>query len=310
MSTGIIFLFLLLLFIILGIAADVVVRNIKYIATVLKVRLFAFGIVLGLATSLPELSVGINAMMNEASSLSVGNLLGGIIVIFGLILGTSLIFNRSVETDGSLSLLLPQIVVILFPVCLGFDGNYGLIDGLIMIFAYLALIYYLYRMHRHFSLSLPTSIDRNEIIKAFFLAIGGIVFVVLASHWIVELTLKLVANLQIGRVAIGAVIFALGTNLPEVTIAISSWHKKSSELSLSHLLSSAFSNVLILGVLATIRTINFSGNGEFLIISIFTPLILLFYALFYRSEKKMVHWEGLVLLIIYFLFLGMTFWRA
>lgn len=101
MSTGIIFLFLLLLFIILGIAADVVVRNIKYIATVLKVRLFAFGIVLGLATSLPELSVGINAMMNEASSLSVGNLLGGIIVIFGLILGTSLIFNRSVETDGS-----------------------------------------------------------------------------------------------------------------------------------------------------------------------------------------------------------------
>jgi len=52
---------LLLLFVVLGWSANFAVKNIKYLGAILKIRLFAFGILLGLITSLPELSLGINA---------------------------------------------------------------------------------------------------------------------------------------------------------------------------------------------------------------------------------------------------------
>ena len=55
-------------------------RNIKYIASALHIKLFAFGIVLGLITTLPELSVGINATIDGVAALSVGNLLSGLSV--------------------------------------------------------------------------------------------------------------------------------------------------------------------------------------------------------------------------------------
>jgi len=301
---------LLFLFGVLGIAADFAVHNIKYIAGVLHVRLFAFGIVLGLVTSLPELSVGINAVMDGVASLSVGNLLGGIIVIFGLVLGFSLMFNRSVDTDGELKTLLPQIAYIILPIFLGVDGIFGWIDGLVLVFAYLLLIMYLYYVHSHFSFSQPVAINRNKIIQAFFLSIAGVVVVIVSAKWIVDMAVELSQGLHIGNVVLGAVVFAIGTNLPEITIAITSWRKKASELSLSHLLSSGLANVLILGILASLGPITFLYNVEFVLIAIFLLCMVFFFTLFYYSGKRMEAWEGLVLLVIYLLFLGGTFWLA
>lgn len=301
---------LIFLFSVLGVAADFAVHNIKYIASVLHVRLFAFGIVLGLVTSLPELSVGINAVIDGVGSLSVGNLLGGIIVIFGLVLGFSLMFNRAVETDGELKTLLPQAAYIILPIFLGIDGVFGWIDGLILVFFYLLLIMYLYYAHSHFNFSQPIAINRNKIIRAFFLSIAGVVVVIVSAKWIVDMAINLSQGLHVGNVVLGAVIFAIGTNLPEITIAITSWRKKASELSLSHLLSSALANVLILGILSSISSIYFLYNVEFVLIAIFLLLMVFFFTLFYYSGKQMERWEGLVLFIVYLLFLGGTFWLA
>ena len=300
-------LLLILLFAVLGVAADFAVRNIKYIASVLKMRLFAFGILLGLITTLPELSVGINATVDKAASLSAGNLLGGIIVIFGLILGASLFLNRQIRTDGKLKTLIPEVLVIFSPVLFGLDGGYGLLDGLIMIGLYLALIYYLYRANHSFNGSHLGIIDKNKIAKAALLSIFGIIFILLAAHWIVEITLDLLKQVGISKLVTGMLIFAVGTNLPEITITITSWRKKVSELSLSHLLSSAFTNVLVLGVLSAIQPISFTFGPAYWTLAIFIALILSAFLVFYHSGKKMDRREGLVLLLIYLLFLIINF---
>ena len=160
-------LLLLFLFAVLGVAADFAVRNIKYIASVLKIRLFAFGILLGLITTLPELSVGINATLDGVASLSVGNLLGGVIVLLGLILGAGLVINRQIATDGKLKKLIPKVAVISPPpILLGLDGSYVLLDGLIMVSLYLGLIFYLYRANHSFGISHLEIIDKNKIVKA------------------------------------------------------------------------------------------------------------------------------------------------
>lgn len=296
-------LLLLVLFAALGVAANFVVKNIKYIATVLKIKLFAFGILLGLITTLPELSVGINATIGGVSSLSVGNLLSGSMVIFGLILGASVFLNGSVPTDGRLAILIPQALVILSPIPLGLDGRYGPWDGVAMVALYFGLVYYLYRAHHTFDLAHPEIINRREITKAFFLAIAGVVFVLLASHWIVVITTDLLQHVNVSRLLIGVLVFAIGTNLPEITITIVSWRKKASDLSLSHLISSAFTNVLVLGVLATLRPITFGVGSVFWTVAIFLSVIMIMFVIFHTSGRRIGRREGLALLAVYALFL-------
>ncbi|MFH1047079.1 MAG: hypothetical protein V1738_02150 [Patescibacteria group bacterium] len=294
---------LLSLFAFLGLAGNVAVENIKYIASALKIRLFAFGILLGIITTLPELSVGLNAMIDDVPSLSAGNLLGGTLVILGLVLGSSLLLNRGISTDGQIKSLIPQAAVIFFPLLLGLDGRFSLIDGGLMLLAYLGLIYYLYRVNGsagrpHFEL-----IDRRMISRALLLSIVGIVAILLVSHWIVLISLNVLDHLGVSRLLMGVLIFSIGTNLPEITVTITTWRKKAPELSLSHLLSSNFTNVLVLGLLAVIRPISFNLNSVYWVLMIFSALILICFLYFYHSGKKLDRREGILLLGIYALFL-------
>lgn len=297
---------LLFLFIALGWSANFAVKNIKYLGAVLKIRLFAFGIFLGLITSLPELSLGINATIDQATALSVGNLLGGIIVMLGLILGTSLLLNRKIVTDGRLASLIPTVLVIFSLILFGIDGKYGFFDGLLMVGLYLGLIFYLYRLnhfsnHKHIEIT-----DSNRVGKSIILASVGVMGILIASYWIVGITLELLNYIHVSQLGVGLIVFSLGTNLPEISIAITSWRKKSSELSLSHLLSSSFTNVLVLGVLVIIRPIFFDTNSAFWIVALFLGVILVLFACFYHSGKKLDRREGAILLAGYIMFIVMN----
>ena len=298
---------LLVLFVLLGLSADFVVRNIKHIAVVLKIRLFAFGILLGLITTLPELAVGINATLEGSASLSVGNLLGGIIVLFGLVLGCSLILNRKIVTDSNLKTLIPQVVIMFFLILLGLDGRYGLLDGLFLMALYFGLVYYLYRANHSFSGGGVAVVQKDKMIRAIALTVVGIIFILLLSHWIVGAAADLLEHWNISKLVMGILIFSLGTNLPEISIAITSWRKKTSELSLSHILSSAFTNVLAVGMLAAIQPMSFVVGPAYYVLAVFLSVLLILFIFFYHSGRKMDRREGVALLTCYMLFLAANF---
>src|SRR3989344_1246010 len=92
--------FIIVLFILIGKAADIVITGVRGLAQKLHINLFLAGLMLGIFTSLPEITIGINALLAGIPALSFGNLIGGTLVLFGPILGLSLILNRRVATDG------------------------------------------------------------------------------------------------------------------------------------------------------------------------------------------------------------------
>ena len=290
------------MFVALGWSANLAVKNIKYLGAVLRVRLFVFGILLGLITSLPELFLGINAIIDQAAVLSVGNLLGGVVFKLGLILGVSLLVHRKIATDGRLATLIPMVLVIFSPILFGIDGKYSLLDGLVMVGLYVGLIFYLYRLN-HFGICSNIEIgDSNKVGKAIFFAIAGIIGILVASHWIIEITLGLLVYFPVSQMVVGLIVFAIGTNLPEASIAIVSWRKKSAELSLSNLLSSSFTNVLVLGSLALFSPIVFSVTLTYWATALFLGFMLVLLTYFYYTGKKMDRHEGAILLAGYILF--------
>lgn len=115
-----------------------------------------------------------------------------------------------------------------------------------MIMLYVALVLYLYRFSHH---SHPIGIEmynRNRVVKSVLFSLIGIIGILVTSHFIVETTVQIFKYFDISQLLMGLLVFSIGTNLPEISIALTSWRKKTSELSLSHLLSSAFTNVLVL----------------------------------------------------------------
>lgn len=301
---------LLTLFGVLGFAADLAVTHIRSVALALRMKLFTLGILLGIVTTLPEFSVGINATLEKAATLSVGNIMGGIVVVFGLILGTSLMLNRSIETDHNLKSLLPSSLIILSPFIFGIDGKFGTFDGVMMILLYLGLIFYLYRLNRSPLDGGIAMVDKGKAGKSLLIALGCLILVILTSHWIIELTMLLLEKVEISKLLIGILLFSIGTNLPEITITFTSWRRKASDLSLSHLVSSAFTNILVLGILAVLHPIVFTIGPVYYALAFFISLIIILFIIFAHSDKRLSRLEGAVLLFVYVLFVATNIFLA
>lgn len=296
--------FVLVLFALLGKVADFAVNNIRYIAQALKLKMFALGVILGLVTTLPEFSVGINAAIEGAGELSVGNIMGGTVVLLGLILGITLMVNKKVDTKENFRILLPSAMVMLFPFLLGIDGRLSALDGVILVSLYAGLLIYIYRHNRDRSLDSKIAIiDKGKIGKAVIYSLLGVIGVMLISHYIVEITLDFLQHYNINKLLIGVIFFSIGTNLPEISISIMAWRKKSADLSLSHLLSSAFTNTFVLGTLSMLHPITFTIDLTYYILVFFVTLIVILFLIFARSDKKLVRTEGIILFLVYLAFL-------
>ncbi|MDD4290164.1 MAG: hypothetical protein PHH83_02700 [Patescibacteria group bacterium] len=294
---------LIILFGVLGLSADFLVHNIKIISRKLGIKIFALGIVLGVMTSLPEMAVSVNSIINEVPNISVGNLMGSVMVIFGLILGISLILNRKIRTDGDMKYLLPQLGVVFLPFILGLDKKFGMLDGIIMISVYIILLIYLYQISKKYQIIQVSIIKEQKIFKSILLSIISAIVVVASSYVIVKLSVILLNKLGIKPFILGLLIFSLGTNLPEITVSITSWKKKSPELSISHLMGSIITNVIILGAMSIINPITINLGYSYTILIIFAALILFLTAIFYKTKKSLDRIEGLFLISIYFIFI-------
>lgn len=289
-------------FAVLGKAADILITHIKRIGERLGIGVFYLGLLLGLFTSFPELALGLNAFLNQATPLSLGNLLGGIPVLLGLVLGLSAILNKQVRTDGKNGSTAFILLYLLLPLLLGLDGQIGLIDGVVLILVYFLVIYSLYAWHRHEHGTFVRFFPRKIVMQDLFFTVFGIVLILLTSNIIVRITLALLSHFYIPEFIVGLLIYSIGTNLPEIVVTVRSWLRGVPELSMSHLLGSSMVNILILGMLAFLQAIPVHVGLEYAILVVMLLILLAGVYLFCRSDRKLSRREGWMLVLFYGIF--------
>lgn len=302
MSNVLIVLGLAVLFYLLGKSADVVIQSMRDIAKKLGMHVFFLGIILGILTTLPEFAVGVNAIANDVSDISVGNLLGGIIVLLGLLLGLGVMLNREVKTDGNAKSLLPIFLFLLLPIGFGLNGRIGFFEGLALVGGYLLLVWYLYRIKRDGTHHRLRWTDGTRVTKEVLLAAGGLIFVLVLSNAIVRLTLILLERFNLPAFVIGLLVFSIGTNLPELIVTLRSWKNKIKDLSISNLLGSAMANVTLLGIFGLGKTIPVPVDGSFLFVAASFVLLSAMILVFYATGKRLTRLEGFALIAFYVTF--------
>lgn len=287
--------------------AGLIIQAVDGVSKYLNVSTFALSFfVLGLLTSIPEFAVGITAVAAERPNIFVGNLLGGIAVILLFVIPVLAILGKEVKMSRGLhrSTLLFSLSVMALPAFFALDQKLSNIEAILLILAYGVLFYFIQSqqgMIDSFLQKRKLKSKRYTLKDVFFLFLG-VVIVFISSNQIVEKTIEFSQLLQVSPFMVSLLILSLGTNLPELSIAVRSIISGKKDVALGDYLGSASANTLLLGIFtfmsqgAVIKIDNFAMTFFFILLG-----TLLFY-IYSRSERNISRFEGVVLLSIYVIF--------
>ncbi len=313
MSTPLAAIILVILCAAIGIVARVLVRSVGRLGRAIRLNEFILGfIVLGIATSFPEMTVGINAIAEGVPTLSFGNLVSGTIILLSLVAGLNAILNREIRIKGNLRLgtLAVSSLVILLPSLLVLDASLSRIDAALCFSAYVIHIIWLIRQNRgRDRIKDEAPPKKLSSLGAAFLFLGSLGLLILFARALVNVATVLASNLSLPPLVVGLLILGVGTNLPELTLTLTA-RRNNRSIVFGDVLGSATANTLLIGLLGLISPMVFSARLP--LYTSFATLLLVVATLFLssRSERKLSRQEGFVLVALYALFLALESFSA
>lgn len=263
-------------------------------------------LLLGFFTSLSELSVGINSIIVRDPEIYVGNLIGASLVLFMLVIPLLSLFGGSIKVSPELqSHNLPlSLLVISIPVLLSIDGKVTKADGIFALTAYITLIVFLQAKS-----GLISNIQKN--IKTASLSTGktvlsilaGVAIIFISSHFLVEQTLYFSKVLSVSPFLISLLVISLGTNIPELSLAIRSAFMKNNQIAFGDYVGSAAFNTFLFSALTLFNKQTVTLTNSYLVSLSFMIIGLILFYYFARSKSTISKSEAVCLLFLYCLFL-------
>lgn len=302
----------LLSFLAIWFGAGLVIKSIDGFSKKLNISSFTLSFfVLGILTSIPELAVGLTAVASNDPQIFVGNLLGGIPVLFLLVIPLLAVLGNGIALTHSLSKhsLFVTLIVIAIPSMFAMDQHITILEAITLIIIYLLLFFFLERKKRIAShkKSKKLLLTKSYSLSDMLLLLLGVIIVFTSSQFIVDKTLVLATALHISPFLVSLLILSVGTNLPELSIAIRSVYTGKRDIALGDYLGSAAANVFLLGFLTLINQGEVITASNFTLIFLFIIIGVGLFYVFSRSNRDISRKEGYILLTIYFIFLALEF---
>lgn len=286
-------------------------------AVALSLKLNIPKIVIGMtivsfATSAPELIVSINAALNNASDLALGNVIGSNIANLGLVLGVTLLFGsmnvlKSFYTTDWPMMMLASVILYLMLIN---DGLITQIEGIILFVLLVAFLIYLLKFQKKAVIDeLPEDDVELPLFKTvFFLSIGAVALWG-GSEFLIKGATSLAKEFGVTERVIGVTVVSVGTSIPELAASIIAIIKKEKAISLGNLIGSNIFNILaVLGITSIITPISVV-DGRLLTNDILWMLAIAFIILplVFIPKGLRLNWkDGILLLVFYALFIVQT----
>lgn len=289
------------------IGSGLAIKSVERLARLLRISSFIVSfLVLGLFTSISELSVGINSILQNDPEIYVGNLVGASIVLFMLIVPLLAIVGRSIRISPEFQgFNLPAaLVVVALPVILAMDGRIGRTDSIIAISLFGLLIISIQskkNLLEHLKLlSTRSGVSAGkELLRIVF----GVATIFIASRFIVEQTLYFSNLMQVSPFLISLLLIAFGTNIPELSLVIRAMFMKNNQVAFGDYIGSAAFNTFLLGILTLIYGKPVLLTNSYLVSLLFLIVGLALFYFFARTKNAISRIEGVVLLGLYCAFI-------
>lgn len=288
-------------------SADLVTNSSIWFAKKLRISEFIVGFVLlGLLTTLPEISVAANAIRSHVPELSVGNLVGASFVLITLVIGLNVIIRNGLPFRGRYNSSEVQLTlfIIALPAIIMLDSNLTRVEGILLILAYVFLALHLRELFhrksvrtRSFLQEITDNLNKKLAFSALHILVG-VIGLFLSSTIIVESALKIAEGLQVDASVIGMLVLSIGTNLPELTILLRAKTATAEKFAIGNFLGSAVINTAVIGIIALISPYELPNFAQELPLLLFLIGSAVIFALLERSTSQLTRWQGLVLVFL------------
>lgn len=256
--------------------ADLFVDGGKDIAARYGLSCSAIGFtIIAFGTSLPELTVTLNAVAVGNSDVGLGNVLGSNIANLGLILALVAMLKPRLMGDRlaggtfmneTRSMLIATAVYALFAL----RGSIDLISGIAFLLVFALLVRSMGRNCREASEPASTSALRDWSLIG-----GGLIGVIIGSTLLLRGAVDLAFALGIPPYVIGLSMVAVGTSIPELATSVVAILKGEAGISIGNLLGSNIFNLLfILGCSAFVAPIPILGMRDTILVVVFSFAII------------------------------------
>ena len=312
-------------------SADFFVVGAKCIARQLGIAEVIIGLtIVSIGTSLPEIMVtGTAAMkanasnagiqeLNTLSDLAIGNIYGSVLVQISLILGIVVLYRPLnvrpswLGRDGLLMIL----SLLLFTLLLLTGGELTRLEGLGLAIFYLIYLIYLVKNRN------KIRAEEGEMVEnlrggmswssaaSVIMVIVGLSMAIYASNNLVTTVLQLGESLHLNEGSMGVVmgtsVSAVGTSLPELTVALLCV-RKSQGVAIGALIGSNITDPLLsVGIAAMIHPLSISSGGYFITTAIIMPMAILgviVCTIMMWTDFKFNRFEGGMMICYYLIFL-------
>lgn len=248
-------------------SADRFVDGAVGVARFFGMSTFLIGMVIvGFGTSAPEMVVSILSAMNDTPQLALGNAYGSNIANIALILGVTALIAPVVVQKQAMSRDIPVLIAMTaLTVLLLVDGNVSLIDGAVLLVAFVAIMGFnilseLKAKRKRRKSGGVSEVSEFEEIPTEGVSIGravlyllvGLVLLIVSSRMLVWGAVYMAHALGVSDLLIGLTIVAVGTSLPELASSIAAARRGENDLAVGNVIGSNIFNTLVVVGLASV----------------------------------------------------------
>jgi cation:H+ antiporter len=277
------------------------------IGTWLKLPQFVIGIfIVGIGTSLPELVSGILSVRNGVSEILPGNIIGANISNILLVTGLAVAINRKPIELGSDYIYIDLHFLVgsfLMFYMIAYDGVIQFSEAFVGLFAFIVYAIYLIKGGTAETPEPNTSTAKASFpIKDLLILAGTAVGIYFSADYTISSISDIATGLNVPKSIIALTLLSLGTTLPELAVNITALRQGKAEMAIGNVLGSCvFNTFMIPALAATFGDITVPASLLSFSLPVMAACGLLFYLL--TQDKRISVWEGLLLVMIYGLFL-------
>lgn len=258
-------------FVLLLFGAEFLVRGAVALARRFNVSPMVIGMtIVAYGTTAPELVVSVQAALQGAPGISVGNVVGSNIANILLILGAASLVHpivcapRLLYRDSSVMLGAAFLFI-----GLALTGTISRGQGILMIAAIVSFSVYTYwaeRRRRNAEDVIEHEVEEfTEGPKSVWLAmlaiVGGTVSVVVGARFLIAGAVTTARFFGVGEEAIGLTLVAVGTSLPELATALVAAWRRHTDVAIGNVIGANIYNLLaIMGVVSIVSPLKIPGQ--------------------------------------------------
>jgi len=286
------------------------VRSLSKISKFLRISEFSAAfIIMAIATSLPELFVGISSALAGTPALSLGNVVGANILNLTLITGIIILLSKNIKTskrigkDAYFMVFGISLILILYII----GSSLSRVDGIILFAFFLTNSYRIFKKRKKFPKKIKNGLETKRKFIHLLIFLIALIGLLISSNFVVRYATALAVDLNLPEIMIGLFLLSIATTLPELVFGISATKLHHKEMGIGDQIGTIVANsTLILGIVAIIHPIEVTFL-PFITSAIFMFIASFVFVTFLITGRKLETLEGISLILMYVLFIVIEF---